>query len=177
MDEFICDNLEHVLCILILVGRIGDIASTYLLTPTLRLEGNLLAKKLGWRFAWLSVLLCLVPYYSPSLGVIVLVPSLFVSASNIGKIWFVRSFGERQFAELLLSVADGGKLRHALFGVALSSAFVMLAGAVLWYLCPDPEEDWGFEFAIGIMAYGMAILVHGSLSYWRLFRKAKAARE
>lgn len=174
MRQLILANLQHVLCGLLLVARIGDVGSTYLVTPTLKLEGNLLAKKLGWRFALLTILVCFVPYYDVTLGMVILVPSLFVSASNIGRIWMVRAMGENEFAELLLTMARRTKLRTAICGVVGASAFVILAGAVLCFLAPNPSRDWGFWFGYGIILYGAVILVHGSLSYWRLFKKARA---
>jgi hypothetical protein len=58
------DNLPHVLCGLLLVSRIGDVLSTYLLTPSLALEANPVVRKLGWRFAVLSLGACVVPYFS-----------------------------------------------------------------------------------------------------------------
>lgn len=177
MIEAIDNNLEHVLCGLILLGRLGDVVSTYLVTPSLRLEANLLAKKLGWRFALLTLLVCLVPYYSASLGVVVLVPSLLVSASNVGKIWFVRAMGEKEFAAMVQGLARKGKRSHAILCTIVSSLFTVLAGLVLWYLAPDPNADWGYWFAMGIVLYGVAMLVHGTLYYWRLFSKAQQAGE
>ena len=56
------DSLAHVLCGLILLGRLGDIISTWLITPKLDLEANPIVRRLGWRFAVLTVLICLVPY-------------------------------------------------------------------------------------------------------------------
>ncbi|MFA5205538.1 MAG: hypothetical protein WC708_14175 [Lentisphaeria bacterium] len=175
MQYIIHHYFEWMLCLLLLIGRLGDILSTYWATPTLKLEGNLLARKLGWPFVWLSILLCLIPFYSTSLAIVALVPSLLVSASNIGKIWLVRSVGETQFAELLTSVARKQRLMPALFWVFLSSSFIILAGVVLIGLCPDPERDWGFWYGVGIVVYGVAIMLHGSLYFWRLFKRATAS--
>ena len=80
MLQFLATHFEHVLCALILLGRVGDVGTTYLATPTLRLEANPIMRKLGWRFAVLTLLLCLIPYYSTALGVMVVVPSLMVSS-------------------------------------------------------------------------------------------------
>src|SRR5271154_5888940 len=90
MSEYIVSHfkLEHLLCGLILISRIGDIGSTYLVTPNLKLEANPIVRKLGWKFAFLTLFVCLVPYYSTAMGVVVLVVSLLVSAQNTSKIWF-----------------------------------------------------------------------------------------
>lgn len=157
---------------MILVGRLGDILSTYLITPGLSLEANPVARKLGWRFMISSVLLCLVPFYSPPMGIIILVPSLMVSASNIAKIWFVRTYGEAEYLQLLIGVARKSKLRHALAGVLVSAAFIALLGLVLLFLSPDPDEDWGFWVAVGIMVYALAIALHGTSFCFRIFKMA-----
>lgn len=49
-------HLERLLCALILISRLGDIGSTYLITPKLKLEANPILRKLGWWFAIASVL-------------------------------------------------------------------------------------------------------------------------
>lgn len=173
MREFIDSNLTHVLCGLILFGRLGDILSTRIVTRSLKLEANIVAKKLGWPFIWLTTLICLVPYHDEGFGIIVLVPSLLVSASNISKIWFVRSVGEDEYIKLLYKAARKGKLRVALLGVVLSSFFVGLSGFVLTYLSWEPEISWGFWFGLGIISYSLAMLVHGTTFFVRIYKKAK----
>ena len=116
MREFLYSHvkLEHLLCILILVSRLGDIGSTYLVTPKLKLEANPIVRKFGWWFAIATMLLCLIPYYSTGMGIIVLIPSLMVSASNTAKIWFARAYGESEYQELLLRLARKTRLSSAL---------------------------------------------------------------
>src|SRR5689334_3080900 len=113
MARLFFDHFPAALCVLILVGRIGDIGSTYLITPKLELEGNLIAHKLGWKFAILTLLICLIPFYSLPFGVMALSASLFVSASNISKIWIVRTYGETEYWELLMNLARKSRLSHA----------------------------------------------------------------
>ena len=173
MRLFLVDHFEHFLCGLLLISRIGDIGSTYLLTPKLTLEANPIMRRLGWRFALLSVLACLVPYFSTQVGVMLLVPFLMVSASNTSRIWFVRTYGEMEYRDLLYRLANRSKLRHALAGVICSAAFTGLSGLVLLFLCPDPNRNWGFWFAVGILIYAFIIALYGSLYMYRLFKCAK----
>ena len=172
MNEFIYNNFEHILCFLILIARLGDIISTYLITPTLKLEANPIVKKLGWRFAILTVLICLLPYYHTGLAVMALVPSLLVSASNTAKIWVIRAMGEDEFSELFLRIVAKSSLSKALLCVFMSSFFVALAGFILLALCYG-QENWGHWFAIGIILYAFVIAIYGSLYYCKLFKKAK----
>lgn len=165
-------KLEHLLCVLVLIGRIGDIGSTYLVTPTLQLEANPIMKRLGWWFAIATLLTCLVPYYSTAAGIIILIPSLMISASNIGKIWFVRVYGETAYLELLLSMAKRSRLSHALLPVIAAATFIALIGLTLLLLSPDPSKDWGYWFGFGFLAYAFTIVFYGSLSCIKLFKMA-----
>jgi hypothetical protein len=179
MREYILSHirLEHLLCILILASRLGDIVSTYLITPKLKLEANPIARKLGWWFAITTLAACLVPYYSTGLAIIVLVPSLMVSAANAAKIWFARAYGESAFHELLLHVARKSCLSHALVPTIVAAFFTALVGLVLLLLSPDPTRDWGYWFGMGFLAYAFVIGLYGSLFFVRLFRKAKRGEE
>lgn len=172
MNEFIYNNFKHVLCFLLLISRLGDIISTYLVSPTLKLEANPIARKFGWRFMLLSVLVCLLPYYDAGLAVMALVPSLLVSAANIEKFWMVRAMGEAEYAKMFLVLARKSRLSHALFSILTSSFFIILAGLALLFLCPDPQ-GWGLWFGIGIILYGFIIALYGSLYLRRLFRAAQ----
>lgn len=177
MHAFITGHFELVLCFLILLARAGDIGSTFLATPKLVLEANPIMRRLGWWFAPLTLLVCLVPFYSTAIGVVLLVPSLFVSASNISKIWVVRAYGELEYRELLYRLARKSKKRYALAGVAASSSFIGLAGGVLLYLSPDPDREWGYWFALGLLGYAFAICLHRSLFVFRIFRIARRIPE
>jgi len=172
MIKFLYNNIEHVLCFLILVSRLGDIISTYLVTPTLKLEANPIVRKLGWRFTFLTVLICLIPYYHTGLAVMVLVPSLLVTSGNISKYWAVKTVGEEEFSRGLLILASKSRLSRALFSVLASAFFVILTGLVLLFLCPD-SRNWGYWFANGIILYGFIAALYGSLSYYRLFKHAR----
>lgn len=175
MREFFYNHvkLEHLLCGLILLARIGDIGSTYLATPKLKLEMNPIAKKLGWPFAMATLLVCLVPYYSTAFGIVVLVPSLLVSASNTRAIWFVRAYGETEFQNLTEQMARKSKLSHALTASVVSAFFIALIGLTLLLLSPNPNTDWGYWFGLGFLVSALAMTIHSSVHYIRLFRKAR----
>src|SRR5215510_12721276 len=88
------EYLPHILCALLLIARIGDVATTFLITPNLILEANPIVRTLGWRFALLTLGACLLPYVHVPMAVAGLVTFLMVSASNARRVWFVRSIGE-----------------------------------------------------------------------------------
>ncbi len=174
MLDFLAGHLKSTLCFLILLSRIGDIGTTYLVTPTLALEANPIARTLGWPFAFLTLAVCAVPYFSVQAAVMLLVPCLMVSAANASKIWVVRTMGERQYRAMLLSLAARSRLSHALAGLLVSILFIVLLGCVIWFLYPDPAEDLAFWFGAGIVAYGLVLAFHGTLSFIRLFKEASS---
>ena len=171
MLTFAYENLPHVLCALLLLARIGDVGTTYLVTPTLELEANPIVRKLGWRFALLTLGACLLPYVHMPLAVSALVAFLLVSASNAGKIWIARTIGEKAYATFALDLARKSKLSDALLGLAASTFFVALAGGTILLFYPS-EEEWGFWLGLGVLVYAGAKCLYGTLALMRLFRRA-----
>ena len=170
-------NLPHVLCALLLIARIGDVGTTFLVTPNLELEANPIVRKLGWPFALLTLLVCLFPYVNLPLAVAALMLSLLVSASNAGKIWMARTIGEKAYLALLLDLARNSRLWHALLCVAASAFFVALAGGTILLFYPEPNADWGFWLGSGVLLYAAAMWIYGSLAMIRLFRRAARTPE
>jgi hypothetical protein len=168
---FAYDNLRPVLCGLLLLSRIGDIGTTYLVTPNLMLEANPIVRKLGWPFALLTLGACLLPYVHIPSAVTALIMFLFVSASNAGKIWIVRTMGERVYAALLLDLARRSRLSHALLGVAAAAFFVAVAGGTIVLFYPS-DEEWGFWLGLGVLLYAFAVWFYGTLATLQLFRRA-----
>jgi hypothetical protein len=172
MFQIFYDHLDIVLCVLILISRVGDIGTTYLVSPNLLLEANPVARRLGWKFALLTLLVAGVPFFSLQAGILVLVPSLLVSASNASKIWMARAYGEKEYRELMLQAARRSKLAFALGTVWGVAGIFALTGAVLLFFCPD-ERSGGFWFAWGILLYALVIVIHGSLGVIRIFKLAR----
>src|SRR5512132_741690 len=163
--------LPHVLFALLLVSRLGDVISTRLATPTLALEANPLVRRLGWRFALATLLLPLVAYFDTSLAMMVLVPSLLVTASNLSKGWGMRTMGENAYLELVQGLARRSRVWEPLS--FLAGACVAVAGATLCTL--EGPSHWGYWFGLGVIVYGAAMAVHGTAFILRLFKSAKSA--
>jgi len=80
---------------LILAGRAFDLGSTFLATPRLRLEGNPIARRLGWRGGiLLSVLMALIFGGWPLIAISLTTTSALVAARNFQHAWIMRSMGE-----------------------------------------------------------------------------------
>jgi hypothetical protein len=174
VSELIEGSLPHLLCGLLIIARVGDVATTYVVTPTLVLEANPVVRRLGWRFAIATIALCLLPYYFPEVAVAALIASLLVSASNAGKMWIARTMGEAAYEAFLLDIARRSTKRQALGSVIASAAFIVLAGSVVMMFYHS-SYDWGYWLGLGIITYGLAMALHGSNWVLRLFRKATHA--
>ncbi|HEU4698563.1 MAG TPA: hypothetical protein VFS40_05250 [Gemmatimonadales bacterium] len=175
MSEFLASDqhFRHFLAAVILLGRVGDLASTWYATPTLHLEANPLVRRFRWRLGLLSLLLALVPYYNTSLGMVVAVPSLLVTAGNLGRGWLMRALGEAEYWALLLRAARQHSRRAAMASALGAAAFFALAAGLL-RLLSSPDE-WGYWFADGMLLYTAAVLVHGTAFLRRLYREAAGA--
>ncbi|MBI2300860.1 MAG: hypothetical protein HYU66_18275, partial [Armatimonadetes bacterium] len=58
----------HIIAGLAVCSRIADVWTTYLVTPTLKLEANALARRLGWWFAVPSIGVGLLTYWWAPIG-------------------------------------------------------------------------------------------------------------
>lgn len=169
MGLFVVGNLQNTLAVLIFFARLGDIGSTYLATPTLKMEANPLMRLGGWKLALLTLLACLIPYYDVGLGVTMLVLSLMVTGSNLSKGWLMRTLGEVDYQAMMRSAASRSSLPAALSFVLGGAACVGLAGAVLMVVSGG-SETLAYWAASGVALYALAMGVYGTISAVRLFK-------
>lgn len=174
MRAFFFANLPHCLAALILLARLADIGTTWLATPRLMLESNPFVRRLPRTTAILSLFLCLVPYWAPGPSLIILVPSLLVSANNASRLWVYRAVGEEQAFENALVSAARARVRPTLISLALPPFFFALLAGLLILIYPDPVHDWGYWFALGLLAYALALLIYAPLSFLRMRKLARA---
>lgn len=175
MSNFIYYNLNHVLFALLLLGRLGDILTTYLVTPTLKLEANALARKFRWPFAWATLLIAFLAYYNPQLAIVGIVVSFLVSASNASKILTARVMGEEEYYRFTVSILLKSSPGSALLYLLIPAFFHTVLGFSLMLFYSDPLFDWGFYFALGFLAYAFAIAFHSVMFYFRLRRRQQQA--
>lgn len=159
---------EHLVALLVLLSRLGDVGTTYLVTPQLKLEANPLARKLKWPFAVASLGLAFLPYWSVPLALIVLVPSLLVSASNAAGIWVVRAIGEDEYFRLVVRAAASAKVMPALLLNLLPAFFTALLGYTIQLFYPDPEFHYGYYIGLGVYTYALVLLLYRPLAFIRM---------
>jgi len=156
---------------LLLFGRGADFFSTWVATPNLVLEGNPLARKLGWKLgAIANVALCLGLAFWPETAVAAVTASLLVAAHNFHLAWLMRSMGETAFRSWFAERTAESRLPLRLTCLLGESGATALVGAGLLYWAG--EDSMAFAIGGGIVAYAFILLFYTSLSLWRLRRNA-----
>lgn len=168
------EGYVHLLAALTVCSRVADVWTTYLVSPTLKLEANPIARRFGWKFALLTILIGFVPYVSPTAGVIVLTASFLVAASNASKIVMAKALGEDELAALsrrmiLATPPWPGLLYMVMPGICMAA----FGGSMLLFY-PQPTE-WAYYFGVGVLAYAFAIFIWYPIRYFRVRADVKNA--
>jgi hypothetical protein len=155
---------------LLLFARGMDFLSTWVATPNLLLEGNPLARKMGWKWgALVNLALCFAFAFWPSTAIIVIVAGLLVAAHNFHSAWLMRTMGEAAYRDWFLErMEQTPRVLYfgCLFGETILTA---LPGAALIWFCD--EDSIPFAIGYGIVGYAAIVLFYTLLSLWRLRRR------
>jgi hypothetical protein len=131
MTAWIFQHFEHFLCGMLLLSRVGDLVTTWLITPRLLLEANPIVRKFRWRLGILTLLACLLPYWNTAYAWAALVMFLMGCASNARSIWLVRAFGEQAYySDVLLVAVRKGNFKAALGSLLAFAVFTVLVGSL-----------------------------------------------
>jgi len=164
---------DYCLCLLLLVFARGmDFLSTWIATPNLVLEGNPLAKKLGWRWGLLlNVVLVGVLAIWPLSAIVIATASVLVAARNFQSAWLMHSLGEEHYRQWHVERIQQTPATLYLFCLAGNTLLTAGIGAVLIYF----SNEWLVPFAIGMgmIAYAGAVAFYTLLAVWRIRRAAK----
>ena len=77
-----------------------DFLSTWVATPNLVLEGNPIAKKLGWKWGIpVNLALCFGFAFWPLPAIVISTTSVLVAARNFQSAWLMRSLGEQLYRD------------------------------------------------------------------------------
>jgi hypothetical protein len=165
------DSVKITLAALILLSRLGDIGSTYLASPNLELESNSVIRYLRWPFAVLTILVFIIPWWDVGSGIVIMVASFLVAASNSSKLWLIRAVGESDYRALLVRMAAGARLYPSLVFSLMPAFFMGMLGASVMYLYPSESTDPGYHVGLGIVGYALVVAWYGPLTFLR-YRKA-----
>ena len=169
------ESVKITLAVLILLSRLGDIGSTWLASPNLELESNGVIRRLRWPFAVLTLFVFLTPWWDVGSGIVIMVASFLVAASNSSKLWLIRAMGESEYRRLLVRMAGGARLLPSLVFSLMPALFMTMLGATVMYLYPSPSADPAYHVGLGIVGYALVVGFYGPLTFLR-YRKAGLAQ-
>lgn len=167
------------LLLLLLVARGMDILSTRIATPNLVLEGNPIAKRLGWKWGIpVNVLICLGLACWPLPAVVISTTSALVAARNFQSAWLMRSMGEQLYRDWHVERVQETSASLYLFCLFAQTLLIAgVGGAVIFFGARGPAPSQVlFAIGLGIVAYAAAVLGFTLLAIWRL-RRAQIRRE
>jgi hypothetical protein len=135
------------------------------------LEGNPIAKKLGWKWGIpLNVALCFGFAFWPLPAIVISTTSALVAARNFQSAWLMRSLGEQLYRDWHIQRVQETSVTLYLFCLFAQTALTAGVGAAVVYL-----SDWRLvplAIGLGIVAYAVAVTFYTLLGIWRLRRTA-----
>jgi hypothetical protein len=152
---------------LLVFSRGMDFLSTWVATPHLVLEGNPLAKKLGWKWGLLlnaAVVVVLALWPLPAL--VVATASGLVAARNFQSAWLMRSLGEDGYREWHIQRVQETRVTLYLFCLAGHTLLTAGVGAVL--IRYSDLRLVPFAIGLGMIAYAIAVAFYTLLAIWRI---------
>jgi hypothetical protein len=159
------------LLLALLFSRGVDFLSTWVATPNMVLEGNPIAKKLGWRWGIpVNLLLCVLFAFWPLPAMVISTTSVLVASRNFQAAWLMRSMGEQSYRDWHIERVQ--ETSATLYLACLLGQTVLIAsigGAVIYFTHSDRDTVL-FAIGLGIIAYAVAIAVYSLIGVWRLRR-------
>jgi len=153
---------------LLLFARAMDFLSTWVATPNMVLEGNPIAKWLGWKWgALVNLALCGAFASAPLAAVIISTTSVLVAVRNFQSAWLMRTMGEQAYRMWMSErLADG---RLSLFVLCLFAQCLLIAGVGTALLCLSGPVLVPIGVGIGMIGYALAVLIYSLISVrrWR----------
>jgi len=159
---------------ILLFGRGADFLSTWVATPHLVLEGNPIAKWLGWKWgAVVNVVLVFSLAAWPLSAIVVSTASVLMTARNFQSAWLMRSMGEELYRDWYIQRMSETPITLYLFSLAGNTLLTLAVGAaVVWF---SATRDYVLlvptGIGMGIIAYAVAVIVFTLLSIWRSRRR------
>lgn len=162
---------EYGIMLAVLVFARGtDFLSTWVATPHLVLEGNPIAKWLGWKWgAVVNVVLVTTLALWPLSAIVVSTASVLVAARNFQSAWMMRSMGEEAYRDWYVQRAGECPTGLYLYCLAGNTLLVAVVGVALIVFSATRDTLLLVPLGVGmgIIAYALAVLVYTLLSVWR----------
>ena len=156
----------------IFLGRGADFLSTWIATPTLLLEANPLARKLGWKWGGaVNLAVCAGFAFFALPAIIITTCSVLVAAHNFQRAWLMRTMGEENYQEWFVERVIETRPSLYLFCLFGETALTGAVGVLL--LCFSDLAVIPFGIGMGIVAYAVAVTFYTLLALWRLRRSER----
>ncbi len=171
MDDYvpIGTRMYALMFLLLLVSRGMDILSTWVATPNMVLEGNPIAKKLGWTWGLpLNFAFCVAFASWPVPAIVIGTTSMLVAARNFQSAWLMRSMGEERYRDWHVERIQETRITLYLFCLAGNTLLTAGVGAAVVYfsdLAVVPAA-----IGMGIVGYAGAVAFFTLLGIWRMRR-------
>jgi hypothetical protein len=166
---------DYFIMLAILVFARGtDFLSTWVATPHLVLEGNPIAKWLGWKWgAVVNVILVTSLAMWPLSAIVVSTASVLVAARNFQSAWLMRSMGEDAYRDWYVQRVSETRITLYLFCLAGNTLLTAGVGGAL--IAFSTTRDYvlivPMGIGMGVIAYAVAVLIYTLLSVWRSRRR------
>ena len=171
MDDFVPFGSRYYCLFLLLLAfaRGMDFLSTWVATPNLVLEGNPIAKKLGWFWGIpLNVIICLALAFSALSAIVVSTTSVLVAARNFQSAWLMRSLGEEAYRDWHVRRIQETPITLYLACLAGNTLLTAAVGVAIMYFSADLLVPFGM--GMGVIAYAAAVAFYTLLAVWRTRR-------
>lgn len=159
--QYLIFDREHywLLFGLLLFARGMDFVSTWIATPNLVLEGNPIAKRLGWRRAIiLNAILCALFAGWSLPAIVIITSSALVAARNFQSAWLMRSLGEQQYSSWMMERMEETHVGLFLLCSVAQGALVGGVGVVL--ICFSQASPIAFAVGVGVVTYALAVVIY-----------------
>src|SRR5262245_18060806 len=155
---------------LLLFCRGMDILSPWVATQNLVLEGNPVAKALGWRWGIpLNLVISFALAFWPLPAIVISTTSVLVAARNFQSAWLMRSMGEQAYRDWHVKRIQETRITLYLFCLAGNTLLTAAVGAAVIYFSKLVLAP--FAIGVGITAYGAAVAFYTLLAIWRMRRQ------
>jgi hypothetical protein len=153
---------------LLVFSRGMDFLSTWVATPNLVLEGNPIAKKLGWTWGLIvnaAAVACLSVW--PFGAVVVSTLSVFVAAHNFQLAWLMSSMGEHAYRDWHVQrIRETPVVLYLLCLFGQTALIAAVGAAVIAF-----SETWvTLAIGTGTVVYAIAVVFYTLLARWSLRR-------
>jgi hypothetical protein len=164
--------------LLLFVARGMDFLSTWLATPNMVLEGNPIAKKLGWKWGIpVNLALCFGFAFWPLPAIVISTTSVLVAARNFQSAWLMRSLGEQLYRDWHIERVQETNVTLYLFCLFAQTALTAGVGGALIYFSLRARVREGepeiLAIGLGIIAYALAVAFYTLLGIVRMRRATK----